>query len=264
MPSEPTETDAMPSRGARLQYNRAMSEPRDLIVIGSGPGGYVAAIRAAQLGMKVAVVEKDDRYGGTCLLRGCIPTKALLHTADLLDQVRQAERFGVQAGEASVDIGKAQEYKRGVVDKNAKGVQFLFKKNQVTLPVKLRDALKRDSKKRTLYLFPIDPRCLYVYTERRLKETLQHLRETMYARGTEADFRRGLFSRITEIEPDPQGRFVLPEPVRKAAGIQQTVVWLGNDDRIELWSKERWDEVQATVEPTFEEKMQHILHELEQ
>ena len=121
----------MPNRGARLQYNRAMPEARDLIVIGSGPGGYVAAIRAAQLGMKVTVVEKDDRYGGTCLLRGCIPTKALLHTADLLDQVREAERFGVQVGEVSVDIGKAQQYKRGVVDKNAKGVQFLFKKNKI-------------------------------------------------------------------------------------------------------------------------------------
>jgi dihydrolipoamide dehydrogenase len=108
-----------------------MSETRDLVVIGSGPGGYVAAIRAAQLGLRVTVVEKDDRYGGTCLLRGCIPTKALLHTADLLDQVREAARFGVEAGEPSVDILKAQEYKRWVVDKNAKGVQYLFKKNGV-------------------------------------------------------------------------------------------------------------------------------------
>ncbi len=108
-----------------------MSEAKDLVVIGSGPGGYVAAIRAAQLGLKVTVVEKDDRYGGTCLLRGCIPTKALLHTADVLDQVRDAGRFGVDSGEASVDIGRAQEYKRAVVDKNAKGVQYLFKKNGV-------------------------------------------------------------------------------------------------------------------------------------
>lgn len=108
-----------------------MSEVRDLIVIGSGPGGYVAAIRAAQLGLKVAVVEKDDRYGGTCLLRGCIPTKALLHTAEVLDQARVAATFGVRVADVSVDIGAAQEYKRGVVDKNAKGVQFLFKKNGV-------------------------------------------------------------------------------------------------------------------------------------
>ena len=108
-----------------------MPEARDLVVIGSGPGGYVGAIRAAQLGLKVTVVEKDDRYGGTCLLRGCIPTKALLHTADLLDQVRDAGRFGIETGEATIDITKAQEYKRGVVDKNAKGVQYLFKKNGV-------------------------------------------------------------------------------------------------------------------------------------
>lgn len=108
-----------------------MSDQKDLVVIGSGPGGYVAAIRAAQLGMKVTVVEKDDRFGGTCLLRGCIPTKALLHTADLLDQMRQAKSFGIEAGEVAVDIGKAQEYKGGVVDKNAKGVAYLFKKNDI-------------------------------------------------------------------------------------------------------------------------------------
>ena len=140
----------------------------------------------------------------------------------------------------------------------------LNKKNQVTLPAKLREALERESDRKTLFLFPADRRCLYVYTRERLAAAIQHLRETLYARGTEADFRRGVMSRITEIEPDPQGRFVLPEPVRKAAGIQQTVIWLGNVDRIELWSKERWDEAQAKVDPTFEEKMQHILHELEQ
>ena len=68
-----------------------MSDERDLIVIGSGPGGYVAAIRAAQLGLSVAVVEKDSKLGGTCLHRGCIPTKALLHTADLLDRTQRSE-----------------------------------------------------------------------------------------------------------------------------------------------------------------------------
>ncbi len=108
-----------------------MSEERDLVVIGSGPGGYVAAIRAAQLGMKVAVVEKDDRYGGTCLLRGCMPTKALLHTADLLEKVKDAERFGVKASGTALDIAQAHVYKREVIDKNAKGVQYLFKKNGI-------------------------------------------------------------------------------------------------------------------------------------
>jgi len=109
-----------------------MTDERDLIVIGSGPGGYVAAIRAAQLGMKVSVVEKDPRFGGTCLHRGCIPTKALLHTASLVEDVRKARKFGVQVeGEASVDIVGAQRYKKGVVTKNAKGIEFLFRKNQV-------------------------------------------------------------------------------------------------------------------------------------
>lgn len=141
----------------------------------------------------------------------------------------------------------------------------LNKKNQVTLPAKLREELEREaleskSDSKTLFLYSPDPRCLYVYTRKNIDETILRLR----ALGTDADFRRGVISRITEIEPDPQGRFVLPEPVRKAAGIKQTVVWLGNIDRIELWSKERWDEAQAKVEPTFEEKMQHILHELEQ
>jgi len=108
-----------------------MSEQRDLIVIGSGPGGYVAAIRAAQLGMKVTVIEKDDRFGGTCLLRGCMPTKALLHSADLFEQVKDAERFGVRAGEVALDVAQVHDYKRGVIDKNAKGVAYLFKKNGV-------------------------------------------------------------------------------------------------------------------------------------
>ncbi len=108
-----------------------MAEERDLIIIGSGPGGYVAAIRAGQLGMKVAVVERDPKFGGTCLHRGCIPTKALLHTASLLDEIRRAEQFGIRAGEADLDLSLAHRYKDGVVDKNARGIEFLFKKNGV-------------------------------------------------------------------------------------------------------------------------------------
>ncbi len=103
----------------------------DVIVIGSGPGGYVAAIRAGQLGLKTAVVEKDERYGGTCLLRGCIPTKALLHTADLLDRIRDAGTMGIEVSGATLDIDRAMDRKEQVVDKNARGVAFLFKKNGV-------------------------------------------------------------------------------------------------------------------------------------
>ncbi len=104
---------------------------KDLVIVGSGPGGYVAAVRAAQLGMKVALVEKDARLGGTCTLRGCIPTKALLHTAEVLDDIRRAGEFGVESPDPRLDVLKAQAYKRGVVDKNSKGIEFLMKKNQV-------------------------------------------------------------------------------------------------------------------------------------
>ncbi|MEO1086701.1 MAG: FAD-dependent oxidoreductase, partial [Acidobacteriota bacterium] len=108
-----------------------MSEAYDLIVIGSGPGGYVAAIRAAQLGLRAAVVEKDPLFGGTCLHRGCIPTKALLHTASSLDAMRAADKIGIRAAEPELDLDGAHGYKDGVVTKNAKGVAFLFKKNGI-------------------------------------------------------------------------------------------------------------------------------------
>jgi len=103
----------------------------DLIVIGSGPGGYVAAIRAAQLGLQTLVVEKDAAFGGTCLHRGCIPTKALLATADLLERFREAETFGIEAGPARLDLTKAHAYKDGVVAKNAKGIAYLMRKNGI-------------------------------------------------------------------------------------------------------------------------------------
>lgn len=107
-------------------------EEFDLIIIGSGPGGYVAGIRAGQLGLKTAVVEKDPKLGGTCLHRGCIPTKALLHTASMLDEIREAGSLGIQVGEPTLDVPKAQERKRKVVDSNARGIEGLFKKNKVT------------------------------------------------------------------------------------------------------------------------------------
>ncbi len=103
----------------------------DLIILGSGPGGYVAGIRAGQLGLKVAVVEKDAKLGGTCLHRGCIPTKALLHTASVLDEIRHAGELGIEVGAPTLDVGRAQARKRKILDKNAKGIEFLFKKNQV-------------------------------------------------------------------------------------------------------------------------------------
>jgi dihydrolipoamide dehydrogenase len=108
-----------------------MAEQRDLVIIGSGPGGYVAAIRAAQLGLSVTVVEKDPQFGGTCLHRGCIPTKALLRTAGMLDEIRSSAKFGIEVASPSLDLDRAQAFKQQVVDKNAKGIEYLFKKNGV-------------------------------------------------------------------------------------------------------------------------------------
>ncbi|MGE3164708.1 MAG: dihydrolipoyl dehydrogenase [Planctomycetota bacterium] len=103
----------------------------DVAIVGGGPGGYVAAIRASQLGLKTALVEKDPKPGGTCLHRGCIPTKALLQTASVLDSARDAKAFGVKVEGVSLDLPAANKFKDGVVQKNAAGVEFLLKKNSV-------------------------------------------------------------------------------------------------------------------------------------
>ena len=103
----------------------------DVVIIGSGPGGYVAGIRAGQLGMKVAVVEKDPFVGGTCLHRGCIPTKALLENADVWGKIQKAKDFGITVGDVTINFSEVQKRKQGVVDQNAKGIEFLFKKNKV-------------------------------------------------------------------------------------------------------------------------------------
>jgi dihydrolipoamide dehydrogenase len=106
--------------------------PYDLVVIGSGPGGYVCAIRAAQLGMKVLVVEKEKTFGGTCLNVGCIPSKALLHTSHLYEEA--ADRFarmGIDVAKPKLDLARMMKFKQEGVDGNVKGVAFLFKKNKI-------------------------------------------------------------------------------------------------------------------------------------
>jgi dihydrolipoamide dehydrogenase len=104
----------------------------DLVVFGSGPGGYVAAIRAAQLGLKTAIVEREA-LGGICLNWGCIPTKALLKSADVLNQMRRAQEFGLKTGEISVDFPAVIKRSRQVADRLSKGVGFLMKKNKVEI-----------------------------------------------------------------------------------------------------------------------------------
>ncbi len=105
--------------------------PFDVVVVGSGPAGYVAAIRAGQLGLKTALVEKDGKYGGTCLWRGCIPTKAFLHDAYLYDQIKSASRYGIEVEKVRVNWEGVLKHKNTVVKKLGLGVEGLLKKNKV-------------------------------------------------------------------------------------------------------------------------------------
>ncbi|MFC2948228.1 dihydrolipoyl dehydrogenase [Virgibacillus sediminis] len=107
-----------------------MTKDYDLVVLGGGTGGYVAAIRASQLGMQVAVVEKGD-LGGTCLHRGCIPSKALLRSAEVLRQTKKADEYGVETGAASLNFDRVQQRKQKIVDTLHNGVKALMKKGKI-------------------------------------------------------------------------------------------------------------------------------------
>lgn len=102
----------------------------DVIVVGSGPGGYVAAIRAAQLGYKTAIVERES-LGGICLNWGCIPTKALLKSAQVFEYISHAQDYGIQVGESKADFAAVIKRSRGVADKMSKGIQYLMRKNKI-------------------------------------------------------------------------------------------------------------------------------------
>ncbi|MDX2044827.1 MAG: dihydrolipoyl dehydrogenase [Acidobacteriota bacterium] len=108
-------------------------EKFDVTVIGAGPGGYVAAIRAAQVGLKTAIIERDKSLGGTCLLRGCIPTKELLHSAHVYDLINNPEEFGVSVTGLKLHFNKVMDRKNKIVTKLSKGVEFLMKKNKITV-----------------------------------------------------------------------------------------------------------------------------------
>ena len=104
----------------------------DLIIIGAGPGGYVAAIRAAQLGMKVACIEKEATLGGTCLNIGCIPSKALLNSSEKYIELKtHAEEHGIKVGKIDLDLSKLMQRKEKIVKQLTTGIGFLFKKNKI-------------------------------------------------------------------------------------------------------------------------------------
>jgi len=109
----------------------APTTPADLVILGGGSGGYAAALRAAELDMSVVLIEKD-KVGGTCLHRGCIPTKALLHTAEVADNAREGEQFGVKSTLSGIDMDGVNAYKDGVISKNHKGLAGLIKSRGIT------------------------------------------------------------------------------------------------------------------------------------
>src|SRR5206468_2505795 len=104
----------------------------DVIVLGGGPAGYVCAIRCAQLGLQTAVIEQE-KLGGVCVNIGCIPTKALLHSAYIANLLKESKDFGVEAGDVKTDYGVAMKRSRRVADQNSKGVEFLMKKHKITV-----------------------------------------------------------------------------------------------------------------------------------
>src|SRR2546423_5267170 len=121
--------EACATMAAKLEFTPHMTY--DVIVIGSGPGGYSAAVRAGQYGLKSAIIEKDPKLGGVCLHVGCIPTKALLHTAELWSFANHSADEGITIEKPSLNFPKVIERKNGIVQKHAKGVEFLMKKNKV-------------------------------------------------------------------------------------------------------------------------------------
>ena len=109
-----------------------MAQDYDIVILGGGTGGYVAAIRAAQLGLKTAIVEKE-KLGGTCLHKGCIPSKALLRSAEVYATVKRSEEFGILTSDVSLSFAKVQERKEKVVAQLYKGVQHLMKQGKIDI-----------------------------------------------------------------------------------------------------------------------------------
>ncbi len=126
-------SDSGNGNGGNKDDNTGGTNEHDIVIIGAGPGGYVAAIRAAQLGFDVAVVEREEALGGTCVRVGCIPSKALLESSFLYQEAKEKlGGHGVKVGNVELDLGTMQERRRTVVKQNTDGVAYLFKKNKIT------------------------------------------------------------------------------------------------------------------------------------
>lgn len=216
----------------------------DLIVIGSGPGGYVAAIRGAQLGFSVAVVERAE-LGGICLNWGCIPTKSLLKSAQVLEYAQHAEAYGIQIAGAEADFNAVIARSRGVADKMSKGIQYLFKKNNITViagtgklaagkQVEVTDAegnktlyeakhiiLATGARSRVLPAIPQDEKRIIGYRE---ALTLDHRPESMLVVGSGAIgselawFYNAMGTKVTLVEFMPNILPVEDEEVSKQIG----------------------------------------------
>ena len=216
----------------------------DLIVIGSGPGGYVAAIRGAQLGFSVAVVERAE-LGGICLNWGCIPTKSLLKSAQVLEYAQHAEAYGIQIAGAEADFNAVIARSRGVADKMSKGIQYLFKKNNITViagtgklaagkQVEVTDAegnktlyeakhiiLATGARSRVLSAIPQDGKRIIGYRE---ALTLDHRPESMLVVGSGAIgselawFYNAMGTKVTLVEFMPNILPVEDEEVSKQIG----------------------------------------------
>ena len=131
-----------PVKNCQLYQKFLMSEGTyELIILGGGPAGYAAGIRAGQLGKKAVVIEME-RAGGTCLNWGCIPSKALLKSAETFQNFKHAEDFGISCGDISYDFEKIIQRSRGVADQMGGGIEFLFKKNKVDYLPKLKQAVE--------------------------------------------------------------------------------------------------------------------------